>query len=215
MALLSDVEIELQNNEKLLKRLTKKEKEFCIHMISGDFNVAESARMAYPKSSHPAQYGMRVMRRPHILAFLNKIKAQRDKRTGISSDAIWRKINLILEFDPADIFDHGDSDGWWYIRKLKGIPKDIRRLITSIENVTVQVEGGTKDTPAQFEKMVRVKLMSKDHALGLAAKHGLPPQTQSVELGVKALPSDFFDKLCGFDPHRADPIESKFLELEK
>lgn len=183
-----------------LKRCTNMERIFVLEMLASDScNPTEAARNARYK--HPAQAAAKLLKKPRIKALLGKAKREREERTQITSDEVWKYLHRVLSFDPADILTDA-GDGWWYLKDLRTIPKEIRQMIESHEPAVMHLGEES------YEKCMKVKFVSKTTALTTAARHALPPVVQQHEVVVANID---YKALYQDQKNAEDPLEKRLL----
>ena len=93
------------------KALTPLEKNFC-HEYPVDFNQTRAALRAGYKGNEKtaANWASQVVRKPKVQEYLSKLAIEREKRTGIKSDAHLKKLVTLTNANIGDYFAI-DSDG--------------------------------------------------------------------------------------------------------
>ena len=148
-----------------LETLTVQQRMFVKLMTaSQSMNPKEAAEKSGYKN--PSVSASKLMKNPIIVAALGKEIGDREERTKATADDILTFLHGILDLDVTQIFD---DNGYTTIKKLKSLPIAVRKCVQGLETFskTVVNEEGKKEE----REFIKVKWMSKDHALELALKH--------------------------------------------
>jgi hypothetical protein len=172
--------IERRKNGADLSKLSHKMQQFCLYLAASEqWDLTEAARKA--GYAHPSQAATKLMNHPAIRRFLGKIKREREERTEISSDRVWRYLSGILEFDPTEWFvPSRDGDGEYFeisCEDFRELPKEVAIYIEGAALKTLYDKEGSV-----VEQFYRVKMVSKTKSMEVAAKHALPPPPQRVDV---------------------------------
>lgn len=200
------MKIDLSKRGVNLSRLTPKQRLFCLEMMASNLeNPGKCAEAAgYSKKTSP-QMAAKLLKDPRIKALLGKFQYDREERTKLTSDDIWRYLHVTLNYNPLDLFEPGE-DGW-YITDLAEIPPEIGRLVEEVE-----VHEKT-DREGNLHRRLKIKLVSKSAALGIAARHAIPPPVQKHEMMVVQVGTEY---LAGGDYLSSENIiDAQLSQLEK
>lgn len=141
--------------------MTDKQRVFCEEYLL-DLNATQAAiRAGYsPKSAN--QQAAELLAKPSLRAYVDKLMADRSRRTGVNSDRVVRELARIAFVDPTDIINMDEAT----VRD--GASKDDRAVIASVKCKTTTISSD------DFEKVTEereVKLQDKIKALDLLGKH--------------------------------------------
>lgn len=113
-----------------------------------------------------------LLKKPAIVAALQKAVEYRTQRNLLSNDQLISHIAKIAYADPSDLYD---SQG--YIKNVPDMPYELRCAITEIKQFPIYKKGETKDDPPVFVGFrTTVKLESKLNALKELSKQLNPKQ---------------------------------------
>jgi hypothetical protein len=98
-------------------------------------------------------------KRPEVLERILELIEERSKRVALTADDILRHIGDTLNFDMTDLMC---EDFTLDVLKLRDMPPAMRRLIKTITRTY---------NPKTDSDTVRIEVVSKENALGLAFKH--------------------------------------------
>ena len=189
--------IENRRNGANLERFTDQQRMFVLYLLADEeYCPTLAARKAGAKN--PKLQANRWLKMPHVAAFLGKAKREREERTQISSDEVWRYLRLALYFNPFKLWK-ACPEGGWIVEDKDDIPDEIGALIKDVEEQTVVTPDGQSHT------RFRVKLIDKDKVLAIAAKHAIP-QEMNVNVGATVID---WDTLLSRDEDAVDPIEAR------
>ncbi len=192
--------IENRKNGANIKRCTNMERMFVFHMLASESRCStEGAREAGYKN--PSQAANKLLKRPHIKALLGAAQREREERTQLSADDVWRYLHRVMFFDPAEIFSSA-GDGWWWLKDLNDIPLEVRQMIEEVDIGVMKING--EDVPRP-----KIKLVSKSTAVTLAAKHTIPERHEHDHSHRAAIPWDDAWSSNGEPP---DAIEQQLEE---
>lgn len=144
------------------QRLTPQQQMFVKHLLSDpSFNLTKAAKAASYKT--PSQAANKLMKNPIINAAIGKAlhnRLQQTQFSDLTAERVLLELGRIALADPRDICD--DNGG---IRRLKDMPEDIARAISSIKVKHYLDDDGNPTTETE------VKFWSKISALELLSKH--------------------------------------------
>lgn len=137
--------------------MTAKEKLFCEEYII-DLNATRAAIRAGYSQKSAGNIGSENLKKPHIRARIEKLEAERSRRTGITADRVLRELAKIGFVKATDVIN--GSTG-----KVRddAAPEDLA-CISSIKVKTIPTEEG----PIVERE---VKLVDKNKSLELLGKH--------------------------------------------
>ena len=184
---------------KEIARCSERMRLFCLEMMASDLSNAKACaiRAGYSKKT-AAVMAVKLLKNEKVQAVLRKFQQEREKRTQITADDVWRYLHRTMYFDPINVFESA-KNGFWFVKRLEDIPEEYRQLIEEVQ--IDESKGGNQ--------LIKVKFVSKGLALGIAAKHAIEPIPQKHLVGVAAIS---WDELCR--PPEGDPTEDKVLEIE-
>ena len=156
-----------------LNRLTNQQRAFVFELLSSKtYCPTKAARTVGYK--RPASAADRLLKNRYVASLIEQSKKEREERTKLTSDDVWRYIHTALMFDPADVYE-SDGDGWWVIRDLHDIPKVIRQLIVGVESTVVRLNDVGRP-------MIKVKFIDKAAILAIAARHSITEPARELKL---------------------------------
>jgi len=177
--------IESRKNGASPKRLTDQQRMFVLELLADDnYSPTEAARRAGYKN--PPQAANKLLKNKAVAAILGKAKREREERSKLTSDDVWRYLHSVLSFNPFKMWERCSDE--WVVRDPETIPDEIACLIEEVEEQTIEQNG-------QRITRFKVKPVSKSRALEIAARHALPQEHQ-LKAAVTTFPPDFFDMLC-------------------
>lgn len=150
----------------VLEPLEPREEVFA-HEYVVDLNATQAAARAgyrFPEN------GYRLLERPRIAAAIERIKAQRLSRTGITQDTVLHEMSLLAQSS----IDHYLVDDDGNVRLADGAPEGAMRAVQTIKRrVNVRKD---KDGAVTVTRDVEIKLWDKPAPLKLMGRHvGLFP----------------------------------------
>lgn len=86
------------------KTLTEKQKQFCIEYLV-DFNATHAAIRAGYSVESAADIGSENMTKPHILAEIEKLRAEISAKTGVTPERVLNELAKIAFASPCDVID--------------------------------------------------------------------------------------------------------------
>ena len=147
------------------KEISEQKKLFCRQYLI-DFlgwKAAKRAKYKGKKTSLEAT-ASRLLRQPGVMAYLNKLTKQQQKRLNIGSDRVITEIARIALSDIGEVVGE-DND----LLDIKDIPESARRAIASIEiNPEFQGRGEDRELVGYTKKL---KFWDKNKALEALCKH--------------------------------------------
>lgn len=158
--------------------LTDKQERFCREYLK-DLNATAAAIRAGFKAKNADNVISRLMRLPHVSAYIEKLKAERAKRVDIKADEVLLELSRIAFSDLRKLFDENGA-----VTDPKKWPKSLARAVASIEvDELYDYEDGRRINIGQKKK---VKFWPKVPALELLGKH-LGMFKNEVDLGKETL----------------------------
>jgi len=143
-----------------LEPLTDRERQFCLEYLI-DLNRTAAARRAGYSVRSAKQLGYMLYRKPNVRAEIDRLMADRARRTEITADRVLRELEQIAFSDLRD-FRVSDSGKL----TVRGDAESIAsRAVQSIKRVRRVDEDGNTTTTVEF------RLWSKPDALRLAMQH--------------------------------------------
>jgi phage terminase small subunit len=140
-----------------LAKLTPKQRSFVDEYLI-DLNATQAAiRAGYsPKTAN--EIGAENLAKPSIKAEVDKVLAERSKRTGITQDRVLREIAKLAFFKSSDVVEFGPSGV--KVRHSSDVDEEDLACVAEISETTTEF-GGT----------IRVKFHDKKGALELLGRH--------------------------------------------
>jgi phage terminase small subunit len=150
--------------------MTDKQKVFCEEYLI-DLNATQAAIRAGYSVKTAYSIGEENLKKPEVQREIERLKAQRSRRTGITADRVLQELARIGFVNPMDVIDADDAT----VRGSAGADD-----MAAIASVKVKVIPG-KNGDDGFEREVR--LHDKVKALELMGKH-LGMFTDKVDLNA-------------------------------
>jgi phage terminase small subunit len=136
---------------------------FCLEYVI-DFNGTKAAERAGYSKDTAQEQASRLLSNVIISAEVSRLMDDKISRAKATADTVLANIYKISEVDVGDAFDKNGA-----LLAIRQIPKDLRKIISSIETFEEFAEVGGKKVLIGYTR--KVKLWSKDKALELLAKH--------------------------------------------
>jgi len=167
-----------------MAKLTLKQQIFCDEYLI-DLNATQAAVRAGYSSSTAKDIGCENLAKPNIRTYIDKVMAERSKRTGINQDRVIRELARIAFINPNDVMNLDE------VTIKDNASEDDLAVIQSVRIKTVPTKNGNG-----VER--EIKLADKLKALELLGKH-LGMFTEKVDLNVSATEklSSILDQLGG------------------
>lgn len=153
-----------------------------------DLNAAKAAeRAGYSKRTARAQ-GSRLLTHADVSEAIEKGKARRAKRVGITQDRVLFELASIAFANLADVMDV-DEDGNVSVRRLDTLRPRDQRAIESIQQTKSERLSPDGGEPLQTVQL-KVKMHSKVTALRMLMDHlGMDaPKKGEVDLNLNGIP---------------------------
>lgn len=159
---MSSTEVRIRGAD--LNKMRDLEMRFCLHYVVC-WVGAEAVRLAGYKCKHPDKMAVKILKRPHIKAYIGKIKRLDCKKFEL-------KRHEILEHLASGALRDGKmfvNDKGVIHSNLNDLPDDVTRAIDSIKQKikTHVLSDGTEVVEVETE----LKLMPKATCLDMAMKH--------------------------------------------
>lgn len=153
-----------------LKKLTPIEEAF-VHEYVVDMNGTQACIRAGYSPDNATEQAQKLFKRPNVMAAIERIKAQRLSRVGVTQDTVLHEMSLLAQSS----LTHYVVDEEGNIQLAEGAPEGAMRAIQSIKRrVTVKYDPKTEEVTKVYD--VELKLWDKPGALRLMGKHtGLFP----------------------------------------
>jgi phage terminase small subunit len=158
--------------------LTDKQERFCREYLK-DLNATKAALRAGFSPKNADNICARLLKRPAVAAYIEKLKAARSKRTDIKADDVLRELSYVAFSDVRRLFDENGA-----ISDPRKWPKSLARAVCSIEVEELYEHDGTRRINIGQKK--KVKFWPKVPALEMLAKH-LGMFRNEVSLGKETL----------------------------
>ena len=106
--------VENRKNGASLERFTGQQRMFVLYLLADEeYCPTRAARKTGAKN--PKLQANRWLKIPHVAAFLGKDKREREERTEISSDEVWRFLRLARR--PLAVSARTGMKGRWHCRR--------------------------------------------------------------------------------------------------
>ncbi len=176
----------------IMKKLTPKQKKFCIEYMI-DLNGEQAAiRAGYSKISAQST-SSEILSYPNVKQAIKKLQKKQEKRTLIKADDVILELKKPAFSDIRKIYDNTGC-----LKNIKDLPNNVAGMIASVESDEL-CEGTGKDRK-YIGQTKKVKLWDKLKALELLGKH-LGLFTDKVEVTGK-----------GGGPVEINDIKAKLLQ---
>ena len=133
-----------------MPKLTEKQKRFCEEYLI-DLNATQAAFRAGYKN--PGE-GAKLVRKSHVLEYMNKLRSEQSKRTQITADRVLAELAAIAFSDRTELAKVGEYGEVTFTPTDK-LGTDIKKTIAGIENG----KYGTKVT--SYDKVKALELLGK------------------------------------------------------
>lgn len=153
-----------------LEKLTPIEEAF-VHEYVVDFNATQACIRAGYSAHSASSQAVKMFNRPNIVAAIERVKAQRLSRVGVTQDTVLHEMSLLAQSN----LNHYVIDEDGNVQLAEGAPEGAMRAIQSIKRrVTVKYDPKSEEVTKTYD--VELKLWDKPGALRLMGKHtGLFP----------------------------------------
>tara|TARA_R110002051_G_scaffold212225_1_gene277411 strand:+ start:40 stop:594 length:555 start_codon:yes stop_codon:yes gene_type:complete len=146
-----------------IPKLYPKQKRFAEEYIK-DLNGTEAAiRAGYSKRT-AEQIAYQILQKPHVMAYIAKLQAERSKRTTIDADYVLQRLAEIDQMDFLDIMDDDMS-----LKPISQWPKVWRQYLSSFE--LAELFEGRGDDRKMIGVLKKIKWPDKVRNLELLGKH--------------------------------------------
>jgi phage terminase small subunit len=156
-------ELTPETTERTDGKLNLRQQMFCLEYVI-DFNGTKAAERAGYSQDTAAEQASRLLTNVKISDEVARLMDDKISRAKATADTVLANIYKISEVDVGDAFDENGA-----LLAIRQIPKDLRKIISSIETFEEFAEVGGKKVLVGYTR--KVKLWSKDKALELLAKH--------------------------------------------
>ncbi len=144
-------------------KLTPKQAAFCAEYLI-DLNAAAAARRAgFSEKAAHVQAGT-LMKKPHVQAEIQRLMAERSKRTEITQDSVIREIAKLAFGDIRKLFDDQGA-----LLPVQDWPDDIAPTVSSVE--IDELWQGFGENRTQIGETKKVKFWDKGKALEMLGRH--------------------------------------------
>lgn len=137
--------------------MTRKQKLFC-EEYPIDLNATQAAIRAGYSPESAGSIGSELLKKPEIRARIDKMMAERSKRTGINADRVLQELGKIAFVNAADVIDMNNAT------VKDGADRDDTAAIASVK---VKVISGANGEGIERE----IRLADKLKALELCGRH--------------------------------------------
>jgi phage terminase small subunit len=166
--------------------LSERHLRWCSEFIIDD-NATQAYLRSYPKSSYESarRSAHELMTNPDILAHVQELRAERNRRLGISADRVLSGLARLAFYDPRDLFD---AD--WRLKPFDELSPDAAFVVsgfTTKATVTGEEDDGICVTS-------NIRLPDKTRALELLGRN-LKLFTDRIEISEDATFTDRFKTL--------------------
>lgn len=150
----------------MMRKLTEKQEAFCRAFIETG-EKSEAYRKAYDAEKMSDQVlwnnAHKLGSLPHVIARIDELKAEREKRLNINADYVLRRL---VEIDQMDVLDILTDDGG--MRPISEWPKCWRTTLSGLD-ISTQIVNGDALTIENILK--KIKWPDKVKNLELIGKH--------------------------------------------
>jgi len=172
------------------KTLTVKEQAF-VEALLIHGNVSRAFREAGYRGA-PNEGGYKLVRKPHIAAFVAAARAERSRQNAITADDVLREVAGLAHSDITHYVIDDDGN----IELAEGAPPGAMRAVSTLKRkVRSFVLGKGEEAQEVKEVSVELKLWDKPASVRMAGSHlglwdecGVPPGRQIVIVDPYALP---------------------------
>jgi phage terminase small subunit len=156
--------------------LSPKQALFCREYLV-DLNATQAAERAGYSAATARAQGARLLTKVDIAAEVERLGAEREKRTEITADVVLRELLAIARVDIAEAFTDAGT-----LRPIHEMPEAVRRAIAGID--VYEEYTGRGEERENIGQTKKVRFSDKIRALELLGKH-LRLFVDSVELTGK------------------------------
>jgi phage terminase small subunit len=152
-----------------MKKLTRKQQAFADFLLTDKSqNQTKAYQHAYPNSSEKAaaSAAVRLLRNVKVAAYLEKMKAERSKRTNINADWLLNRLAEEAEADVADIY----CENTGALKPVHDWPLIWRQGLVGGIEVLEEFEGSGADR-IKIGETTKVKLSDRIRRLEMLGKH--------------------------------------------
>lgn len=170
------------------KRLSDKHEAFCLELVK-DWNGTQAYHRAYKNNNLVtcASNAEKLLRKTEINERIAELKEQRNQESMVDIKYVVDKAKFIISTDFTELIELGVKGATR--EQFDAIPKEIRSLVTQVK-FTTNTYRPYKGSEAETEiEKITFKLMSKDKALEILAKHTgtFSDATTNVNIGIGSL----------------------------
>lgn len=145
-----------------MAQLNEKQKRFCEEYLV-DLNTTQAAiRAGYSKKTAYSQ-GHDLLKKPEVSQYIQALRLEQQKRTGIESDAVVRETAKLAFSDVRGLFNEEGT-----LLPPSEWPDELAGAIAGIDVVETSTGKGNETT---FDYVKKIKLWDKNSALEKLMKH--------------------------------------------
>lgn len=143
------------------KALSQRQRRFVEELLQDpNMNLTQAAKRAGYKTA--SEMGSVNLKKPHVIAYLDKLIAERNERVDINIDRVLKEITAMAYVDPKDLMDESGN-----FLPIDQMPEHARRAIASFDASVVQQPG--EDTPEV--KVIKVRFWDKNASVDKLMRH--------------------------------------------
>lgn len=142
------------------KKLTHKQKRFCLEYLVDKNSTAAAIRAGYSKKTAQV-IGPENLAKPLIAQHLDFEIEKQEERTKVTADWVILELAKLASINSQDIFNDGGK-----LINIKKLPRKVAAAISSVEVVKQTTKEGE---PVEF--LHKIKFWDKKGALDTLAKH--------------------------------------------
>ena len=178
-----------------------KQRDFVDEYLTNGYNGTEAYAKCYASKSTKSRevlgsLASRLLQNATVKHYLELRIEQRKKELHVDQNYVVRKLLEIVECDVVEQTQYLTKD------ELDKMPKNVRKLVTSIETIKTTTTRTFKygnDTEKEFNERYKVTFMSKDKALDSLGKHTGAFMKDNITLQGNIETKSFTDALKDID----------------
>ena len=188
-----------KSNQKIT--LPSKHRDFVDEYLTNGYNATEAyASCCAGKSTKSREscgtLGSNLLQNVKVKQYLELRIEQRKKELHVDQNYVVRKLLEIVECDVVEQTQYLTKD------ELDKMPKNVRKLVTSIETIKTTTKRSFKygnETEEEFNEKYKVTFMSKDKAIDSLGKHTGAFMKDNITLQGNIETKSFTDALKDID----------------
>lgn len=132
------------------KPLEPRQELFCQHYIANGFNGTKAAIAAGYSEKTANEIAAENLAKPSIKGRIEELKGEMLKKMEITQEDVMKFIFTSVNLDPSEFMDITTDGKLLFLKPIKSLPIEVRRLIQGIE----QTRNGIKVTFVSKERML-------------------------------------------------------------